>query len=266
MEIAAANEVSGWLVQDEVRAGLLQQENQLDAKRKFLLPLASAGAGQLGTDRLRDRLGVPENKHVAIVIGSIEKWTMATELMRCAAEWPEDWVLIVHDRYGRTSEMLSAELEPVAHLLNQSIFISDSATDMVDDLGDILAGVSCGLAFYRPVYSGTYAGRFTGKNLEFVGLAAGKISTYLRYGIPVIMNEIGLFADEARKSQFGFVAACPKQIKDILGKVDFDVAGNHARAYFEDRLDFNIHKERVYHEFLTKLPGAGHRANAHGSV
>ena len=71
LEIKASKAVSKWIVQDVVRADILANENQLQTFNRILLPLASAGSGVLNSDRLRDYLGIPENKKVAILIGSI---------------------------------------------------------------------------------------------------------------------------------------------------------------------------------------------------
>ena len=60
---------------------------------------------------------------------------MASQILKCVADWPEEWVLVVHDRYGRTRELLAGELAAFADLLDRKIFISDAATEMVDDMG-----------------------------------------------------------------------------------------------------------------------------------
>lgn len=252
IEKTASKAVSGWLVQDEIRAELLQNENQLDISTQFLLPLASAGQGNTSTHRLRDSLGIPIDKKVAIVIGTVSKWAMTNKLLHCAADWPENWVLIFHDRYGRTSKRLSGELASISHLINKKIYISDAATDLVDDMGSILQGISAGLAFYEPEFTGNIADRFIGKNLKYLGLAAGKISTYLRYGVPVIMNDVGLYAEEARQFKFGCVAETPKQIKNCLENMDTERCRINAKDYFALKLDFNIYKENVYSSFLSQ--------------
>lgn len=242
LEREAAAGVSLWLVQDEARAHQLEHENGLQAANRFLLPLASAGAGAPGPRRLRDLLGVPEDMHVAIAIGSVEGWSMTGRILQSVAGWPRGWALIVHERYGRTRERLRAELAQVAHLVGRSIFLSDTAPDMVDDMGSVLAGVAVGLAFYEPDFKGPYSG----KNLQHLGMASGKISTCLRYGVPVILNDIGLYPGEARRFGFGRVVQSPEQ---IAGQLDFCLdarCSSSARRYFLEVLDFNVHAQRLW--------------------
>ena len=249
LEKEAAKNVAAWIVQDEVRAEQLQRENRLDPLNKILLPVGSAGIGMEKVDRLRDRIGIPNDKKVAIAIGSVSKWTMIRQTLECVAGWPEEWVLVVHDRYGRTRELLDRELAAFADLLDRKIFISDAAIEMVDDMGSILAGVSAGLAFYKPEYGTYYYGHYDGKNLEYLGLASGKISTYLRYGIPVIMNEVGLYAEDARQFRFGCVVERPEQIKDCLDEISHEEYRHNARDYFLKKLDFNNYRDKILSRF-----------------
>ena len=120
---------------------------------------------------------------------------------------------------------------------------------MVDDMGNILAGVSVGLAFYKPEYGRNYYGHYIGKNLEYLGLASGKISTYLRYGVPVIINEVGLYAEEARHFRFGCVVERPEQIKDRLDEISHEGYQQNAIDYFVKKLDFNIYRDKIWSHF-----------------
>ena len=250
LERESAKTVSLWVVQDESRARLLETENGLSPSCKFLLPLASAGCGAQDANRLRDRLGIPADRKVAIALGSVSGWSMTDRILQGVADWPEPWVLIVHERYGRTRELLRTQLVQYAHLVGRRIFISDVAADMVDDLGSILSGVSVGLAFYEPDFKTPY----TGRNLANLGMASGKISTYLRYGVPVILNDIGLFPGEARRHGFGRVVADPGAIGSQLDQCGDALHVGNARRYFAEQLDFNIHARRVWSAIRDCMP------------
>ena len=242
LERIASNEVAIWIVQDEVRAEQLQFENGLQPANRMLLPLASAGTGAENAHRLRDRLGIPGDKKVAISVGSIEDWSMIGRIMKSVSSWPDEWVLIVHERYGRTRILLEGELDSLGDLIDRKIYLSDTATDSIDDMGGILAGVTAGLAFYEPDFKGPY----TGNNLVYIGMASGKISTYLRYGVPAIMNEIGLYANEARQYSFGCVVDNPEDIVAVLGDIGSMEYRRNALDYFSTRLDFNIYREDLW--------------------
>ena len=250
LEKTASMNVSCWIVQDDERADKLKQENGFEDFNKFLLPLASAGMGQTSETRLRDKLGIPIDKKVAIVIGSVSSWSMTREIVRSVPAWPDDWVLILHERYGRTREQLANDLAAIEGLVGTKIYISESATELVDDMAEILSGIDAGLAFYKPVYNG---GPLTGNNLKYLGLASGKLSTYLRYRVPVVVNEIGLFAQQVRQFRIGSVVAEPEQVGVALNELgDCDYRGN-IETYFKTRLDFNLYADRLMSAFESAM-------------
>ncbi|TXI78419.1 MAG: hypothetical protein E6Q42_03295 [Dechloromonas sp.] len=234
LEREAARDCSMWLAQDRIRAACLIEENDLSADTAFLLPLASAGLGKFPPVRLRDRLGIPVECKVAILMGSLASWSMAREIIDTVRNWPQDWVLIVHERYGNTEANLRT-LGVHARDLPDRVHFSGQAPDLVDDLGYVLAGITAGLAFYRPTRNSPY----TGRNLEYLGLASGKISTFLRYGIPVVCNEIGLYAEQVRAHGLGAVVDHPDRIAQVLPLVT-QATGIAASGHFADFLDFNL--------------------------
>lgn len=156
----------------------------------------------------------------------------------------------MHERYGQSHEILAEELVELEKLIGKKIFISDSATDLVDDMSMILSGVDTGLAFYKPDYN---SGPHTGNNLKYLGLASGKISTYLRYGIPVIVNEIGLYSDEIRQYKLGAVVDAPDKIADKLMEIKNQIHEKNARNYFAQHLDFNIYADDVLSNILSVI-------------
>ena len=191
LEKQASKFASLWFVQDKLRASKLRSENDFANYNCRFVPLASAGIGEFSDKRLRDELGIPKSKKVAMLMGSLSEWSMASEVIQTVDRWPSDWVLIVHDRYGRTDAFIRKIAPSLAGLVQTKIFESTKAVDCVDDMGFILNGVTVGFAFYNPNFSSPY----TGNNLAFLGLASGKVATYWRYGIPVIMNSIGEYSD-----------------------------------------------------------------------
>ena len=243
LERDAAKKVTAWIVQDEVRAEKLAQENRLDRSKVFYLPLASRGLGSLGPGRLRDELGIPKDKHVMIAMGSIQKWAMIDEILTSLPLWPDNWALIVHDRYGFTKKQMANFITP-ERKVSRRLFISESSTKYVDDMGYILNGVSFGLTFYR-----SFAGhQYWGDNLKYLGRASGKIATFFRYGIPVITNEIGIMADDIRSFNLGHVLVSPLAIPSLLQNRELEDQKKYydcCRQYFSEKLDFHLYAEEL---------------------
>jgi hypothetical protein len=253
LERRAAKHVKWWFVQDELRARHLQEENHLDPATCKLIPLASTGFGELSTNRLRDQLGIPKNKHVAILIGSVTAWSMAAEIVASTTGWPDDWVLILHERHGNTRSNLERLGVDLSSIPMDKVYLSSQSKLTVDDMGEILSGVSVGLAFYRPLDGSNSRYPSASKNIEYLGLASGKISTFLRYGIPVIMNEIGLYTDLAKKHDFGLVCQDPSDINKLLTSLyKTSDLSSKAKSFYRSYLDFSNYEDL----FSTSLVSA----------
>ena len=255
LERRAAKYAEWWFVQDELRAHHLQQENHLNPATCKLIPLASTGLGELSTNRLRDQLDIPKDKHVAILIGSITSWSMAAETVASTIDWPDDWVLIVHDRYGNTKSKLETLGIDLLSIPVDKVYLSSQSKLAVDDMGEVLSGVSIGLAFYRVIdRPNSLHSVAHGKNMKYLGLASGKISTFLRYGVPVIMNEIGLYADLARKHSFGLVCQEPTDIASLLSScLNTTNLSAKATLFYKTYLDFRNYQD-VISTCLTNIP------------
>lgn len=251
LERRAAKYVKWWFVQDELRAHHLHQENHLDPETCKLIPLASTGLGELSTNRLRDQLGIPTDKHVAILIGSVTSWSMAAEIVASTIDWPDDWVLIVHERYGNTKSKLETLGVDLLSIPIDKVYLSSQSKLRIDDMGEILSGVSIGLAFYRALDSANSRYPSASKNIEYLGLASGKISTFLRYGIPVIMNEIGLYADLAKRCGFGLVCQDPTDISNLLPLSLTDNLSSKAKSFYKSHLDFSNYENIFWTSLIS---------------
>lgn len=243
IEKKAGSDVSLWIVQDDLRADDVASENNLDLSKKLLIPLASRGLPMTTINRLRDDLKIPVEKKVAIVIGSISKWSMVEKIIQNLQYWSDEWVLIVHERYGDTKEMLSGISSMVGSLsLEGKLYISNKASDTVDEMGFILNGVDLGLAFYLEDGESIY----TGKNIRNIGYASGKISTYFRYGVPVITNISGKYSEEILDKKCGILVDHPSDISSHLYLISKCDRGKYAQKFYSDNLDFQKFENKLW--------------------
>lgn len=248
MEIEASSAPSLWYAQDKLRAKMLINENLLKPSNGRHVPVASSGVAEASCLRVRDLLGIPKEKKAAILIGSLAEWTMSYEVISSVPSWPDDWCLIIHDRYAKTEAFFERLPEQIRKIRNKKIFVSNHAVDCVDKMGNILNGCSAGIAFYKPINSSPY----TGKNLAYLGLASGKISTYLRYGLPVISNDIGEYAKLIREGGAGLILDKEKcDLQQLLHELDYETMSANAFKLFHSSLDFKIYEDRTWSEFVN---------------
>lgn len=239
VEVCALRDLEFAICQDSVRAGCLSSENAIDIGKIHTIPVAGRGSVPgLRTSTLHDELGIDRSKRVALLSGSIANWGMVDDLLATLPEWPEDWVLVLHDRYNGAI----ARRKFIEHGRPLNCFVSSLQVPDIRLLGTLLQSADVGIALYRP----TYGDRYTGLNLANIGLSSGKISTYLQNGIPVIVNELGQMSTYVRNCRLGGVvesaADIPATLAALGPREDY---ADRCRSFFESRLDLNLFASRL---------------------
>lgn len=244
LERVASRDVTFWVAQDSSRSKILIRENNLDPDKVILIPVSSAGRACIKeTSKKTRRHTLPTNKKYCIFIGSTENWTMFDEIIKGIELWPVDWALFIHSRYGLSGDRIK---QIPSHLINSKLFISNVPEIPFHELDQLFSQMSFGLAFYKPDYSN----RYLGDNIKYLGKSSGKIATYLKHGLPVITNEIGLMAREIKKYKLGCVVGTPAEIGPLLEtKKMIKHFDSNCVSYFNDHLDFNIYCDK----FISKL-------------
>jgi len=239
-ERRASRDVSWWVSQDSLRAQMLCRENGLDMAKGVTTAVASSGRAASSAARLRDDLGIPKNVKVVMSMGSLAAWTMLPEILNSVELWPADWVLLVHERYAKTEESL-ASLTPNRVLAPGRIYLSAHRAASPDDLAYVLSGVDLGLAFYaeQPGHP------LLGKNLRYMGRSSGKISTFVRHGIPVVSNLGAPVSQDLDEFAAGLTCASPDLLPEVLTRMNPQDYRDGAYAYFDQVLDFAQTKETL---------------------
>jgi glycosyltransferase involved in cell wall biosynthesis len=233
-EIEACRGIVFALCQDTIRAQHLARENHIPPHKIILIPLAGRGVRPgAKTDYLHAALGIPGRKRIALFIGSVSEMCAISGLIRNAATWPEDWVLVIHHRYG-LSPIVRNYREATRGMRN--IYFSTVPCEDFRDLGRLLHSADIGLAFYQMVKGSIY----TGKNVGHIGMSSGKIATYLQHGLPVVTSRIGLMSRLIRHHQLGWVTNLGQL--DLAGVDEPQLQTRRANClrFFAQKLDLNV--------------------------
>jgi hypothetical protein len=217
------------------RADFIRRENRLpDSHPVFVVPNATPGPAlrQVST-YFRDRLGLGADARILLHAGSLW-WSRAKELAAVANEWRDDWTVVFQTRL-RTGEgngwhdgsrvRFAREVLP-ASLLDYAV-----------------SSASIGLALYDDGSA----------NNRLMGTASGKVSLYLKNGLPVIATRVGGF-DWIEREGCGACIADVSEIPAAAARIWANYAETAARAAaFHDRaLDFSTHFPAVA-EFMASL-------------
>jgi len=229
-EIAACKDISFAICQDPVRSYFLSIENNIFINKIFNIPVTGNYKKKYPkSDFLYKHLKIPKDKKIALFAGSISKWSMTADIIKQTDSWPKNWVLVLHDRYGSNFGFLSSLIKN-----RPQIYISDRPLKTPDDLGELICSADVGIGLYQSNFKSSNEG----KNLAFVGLSSGKLTTYLRFGVPVITNEIGQMSDMIRNKKLGQVITNVSEINPAeIEKIQN--ARENCAEYFKEKFDFN---------------------------
>jgi hypothetical protein len=231
-EIEACKNISFAICQDNVRSYWLSKENHIPQEIIFNVPVAGFSKSNYYKSKyLYETLRIPLEKKIALFLGSISKWTMIDKLVKQTELWPDNWVLVLHDRYGRVSHNFLNDLSEIKN----KIYISKNVCDTPIELEKLVSSADVGIGLYQSNFSSIYEG----KNLAFLGLSSGKLITYLQYGVPVITNEIGVFSDFVRKYKLGIVVNSVIEI-DPSNIERLDNCRENCFQFFQNKLDFRL--------------------------
>ncbi len=213
-EIEACKNIDFAIVQDEVRGLHLSEQNKIPIEKFIYIPVAGGNTYKRVQNKyLHQKLNIDFNKKIAILIGSISEWSISDQILNDIEKWPNNWVLVLHNRYGK-SNMNQKYINFASK--SEKIFISEEQTESPFELHKILNSADVGLAFYIP----NEKIRYLGKNIFYIGLASGKISTYLSNDLPVLINYSEPFASLNKQYKFGEVINKYSEISEFLQKIE----------------------------------------------
>jgi len=222
------------VVQDEARGRLLADDNTVAWERLVLVPNAPPGpARRQPSGYWHARFELPARARVVVHSGSLGDWTGIEAIVDSAADWPADWVLVIHTRYDAESSAYVDDLRRRADA--QRVWFSLRPVPR-QDYDPLIDGAEVGLAFY--VSSG--GSSFTQRNVQTIGLSSGKLAYYLRAGLPVIVNRAASIAGLVEASGCGLAVDDAAGIGPALAQIEASYArlSAGACAFFEGHLDF----------------------------
>lgn len=242
-EIQACRGIEFAIVQDKVRAQNLNVENQIPLEKMLYSPVAapSWSSDFQKSDYLHKKFNIPHHKKIALFMGMVDFWSGITEMVDIFKGLGSEWELIVHNRYGmdaRTNKFMQ-------QIQCSNIHFSKIPFEDPKDLKILVQGADLGIAFYKPNFKSIY----TGRNIAELGLASGKISSYLQYGTPILINEIGEMSRLVEDHNIGLVYN--PQTLQMLNTIDTHGARTRAFKFFKQHLDLN----RFFPAILNKING-----------
>ena len=216
---------------DPLRAEILEDQYGLKHGHCLCVPNSSIGNSyELSNDFFRSRLGIPKDKHVVLMVGSLRPEHGTYELMKAVMSWPERFALVMHG-WGMDVEQ-QRTFDDIKGRCPDRLFLSTELLPQ-EDQPKIFASADIGIV------------AFTSKtiNHRFAGASAGKLFDFCQAGKPVLANDLPGMRDLVERNSIGCVVEQFSGIGSTLEKVIAEQA-----AYKE-----NCHRFFQRNEFGVKM-------------
>ncbi|MDO9153670.1 MAG: hypothetical protein Q7U47_08195 [Paludibacter sp.] len=239
--IKACRRIQFAIVQDRVRKQILSKEYDIDQDKILLMPVAGTGIRKLDkTDYFHKRLQIPADKKILLYMGWMDTILLG-RIVDYVAFIPENWVLVVHSRYKYDGTI------PVDFPSEKIYFSLDSPVESIDDMGILLSGCDAGFCSYQASYNSP----FTGDNITYIGLSSGKTTTFLQYGIPVVVENMNLWDEIVEKEQIGIVLVQQSDLNKLDALLNESMK-KKCFDYFEQQLDLKNYFYPILEQFESK--------------
>ena len=217
------------IVQDQIRAQLLVEDNDLDPARVILAPNAPKGAARrCKSNYWYQTLGISPDYSIALHLGPLSEWRMSQELVDSVQYWPPNWVLVMHlASYYQKGTYRQAVIESADP---KRVFFSQEPVPRTQ-LGELVDGADVGIALYAPQ---------SVINIHEMGWSSGKLLEYMRRGLPVIVAP--RHERFINKQRGGIVVSLPDEIGEALREIesDYDTYSSNVCSFFNQELQLDL--------------------------
>lgn len=252
-EVDACAGVAFAIAQDHTRAYLLSREYRIPLHKILRIPVADGLRSPIPrSDDLRRHFQIPADTRVAIFAGKVTARSMISDLIEAAQHW-RGWALVLHSPSG-FSKVDRKRWTGARSISN--VYFSDLQLNTVAELQRIVASADVGIGFFTPVANDSYEG----KNVLFMGLSSGKISMYLKSGLPILINEIGEMSELVRQHRLGGVVPWVRELDpDHYPDLTHPGARQRSEQFFAARLSFDLFEPEFRFVVREALDGVQRR-------
>lgn len=238
------------IVQDKDRFNTLCEYNQYQHPNVFYLPNSPTSSIPLSADTkannyFREIFNLSEEKFSCIILqaGMIQDAVFSKELAQAFVRIQNSWALVFHEREQR--EIDDSYIKGLQEINSKNLFLSLKPLPY-EQIDRVYESATIGIAFYRNLDN----------NFSQISMASGKISHYLKYGVPILVNNLASLSKLIDTYKVGIVINDPLNsleielaIKKILDQYDF--YSTNAKTCFQEEFDFSKKVEPILSALKT---------------
>lgn len=239
MELYVGNKLEGWgasmfkalerraaqrsdvtVEHNEDRRAVLAADLGVPVERILTVPNAPIGPARSHQSVfLHRRLGLDESIPLLLCPGTLGEPYETSVVVRSARLLPPGWGCVVHSSgYRDENDPYIRKLRVLAENSPVSLSLEPVPYAQIDD---VMGSARIGIALYADDI---------GPNWSTIGLASGKLSHFLKVGVPVIVSPLPGLADFVLKHGVGEVLDDPSRLGELVNRIEADAAGYRARA------------------------------------
>lgn len=241
-EKAEINRIKGLIIQSKEREQLFRAEHVVSPEiPAFILPVTYLQPSvEKKSSLLRNKYKISEKKRIALHLGGIQEYFSCIELALTFSKI-DDWVLIFHGYYF--GEYIDKLRNVLAKNNITNVIISDEVYDRIEDMDPLLMSCDLGLAWYNDV----------SLNFSTAGKSSGKISAYLRFGLPVIAKKYPSTQEALEQTGCGVCVGDFAGIPDAVQKIsgNYEYYSENCRREYDAVYWFENYREKLM-EFMSR--------------
>lgn len=227
----------------EERRQLLASDLQVPLERIVIVPNSPMGPARIRTSNLVHRkLHLDDRVPLLLCPGTLGEAFESSTVVRAAQFLPPEWCCVLHSPQPRPEKDDYLAFLRTLDVNSRVLFsLSPVPYSQVDE---IMSSARIGIALYS---------QHEGENYSTVGLASGKLSHFLKVGVPVIVSPLKGLADFVREHRVGEILEAPEQLGELIAQIESDAAGYRQRAVrcFDECLAY----ERSFRKVLAATDG-----------
>jgi glycosyltransferase involved in cell wall biosynthesis len=248
LERSAAQRALLTIEHDAQRCALLAADLGVAPERIVVVPNAPVGpAHDAASTFLHRRLGLDTTTPLLVCPGTLSEAFQSKAVVRAAQHLPAGWRCVLHSAQPRSAaEPYIRELRELD--VGQRVVLSLEPI-AYRDIDALMGSARVGIVLYAADL---------GQNTATVGLASGKLSHFLKAGVPVIVSPLPGLAEFVLEHGVGQVLHDAAALPSLLDTILADEAGYRARALrcFDAELAYERHFAAVLERAETAVAGA----------
>lgn len=239
------NFVSLTLIQDLFRWDILRRANNLSlTSAGFAILTNSPRAGDhrrsFEGNFYESRLGIDPGTFKILSAGVIDDSVLSAEVASAFKSFIDKEVyLIYHERVKRDRN--ESYLKQIQELGGKRLILSLDPVPY-ELIWKVYASADVGLVFYNKAFGSNYS--------SIIG-ASGKLSHYLKYGLPVIALDLPGFKDLFEEYNCGIVISHPDKLQEAYEAIrrNYDMMKKGALSCYKECYDFDNQFQNIYRKW-----------------